>query len=366
MTKTRNFSTPLWSVVVVVLSYALVALYLGVILHFSFLRSDPLDYWNDSLKWTRPYNSFHVPGYPWMIAAARCLTGGQASPVILMTGVNVLALVGSAVLIYQILLHDGVSNHLAALGGLLFGLWPAVGLTYSVYPLADVPAMSLLLGGLWCLQRSRVLPAAVFLGLAMLTHKAMWLFALCLVIAQLLQQGHTNLKQTMAFIAILLLPLGSVWLAGAWHHGSFTWLLERSATTDVASRGSLPVLDGLVGTLLKGGLVALVKGTLALGLASLAAWLLYLAFKLKYQGFPMAIALSVAVLVLFFVLNQHTIWAAVRFSRPLVIPLMLAASTLPALRTPSLRTRLLLAAICCGLLFSQFAFSWYTARRFFA
>ena len=46
--------------------------FLGIVLNYdSMAQGDVFDYWQDSLNWREPYNSFHMPGYAFTIAMVR-------------------------------------------------------------------------------------------------------------------------------------------------------------------------------------------------------------------------------------------------------------------------------------------------------
>ncbi len=106
----------------------------------------------------------------------------------------------------------------------------------------------------------------------------------------------------------------------------------------------------------------MVKGILMLGFALLTAWLLYALYRIKPPFYPYGSTLAVTVLLLFVILNQHAIWAAMRFSPLLAAPLMWSIGH----RYPSKKPRWLSATVVTLaivlLLASQFVFSWYMAR----
>jgi hypothetical protein len=357
---------PHFPILLLMMGYMLVALYFIVFLHYNFLRSDVLDYWKDSLAWQTPYHPFHVPVYALTIALLRGVTFGAFPPVAIMMGINLAALLASAFFVYRIIQAGGAKPEFAALGTLLFGLWPFVGLTYAVNPQADLPAMALFLAGLYFLQRSRRLSAAIFLGLAVVTHKAMWPFIGLLVTADFLVRKSYFSKQNVIFMAIMLFPVGALWLAGSLHHHSYGWLLSSNLKEELASTTNLPVLDGLLGAFLfEDGLKGVVKGSLLLSFALLAIVSNYLSVKFKYPDYFYGIAVSVASLLLFIVLNHYEIWAAARFSRLLVIPLVLSVANIEQIK--GMRQSLSLIVTVLLLLFlSQFAYAWYMAKVFFA
>lgn len=349
-------------------SFIAVAAYMAVILQFNFLQSDVLEYWKDSLDWQTPFNAFHVPGYPLAIAMARGITFSLVPPVLLMLGINLLAFLASALLVYQVIRTAGGNADLATFGMLLFGLWPFTGVIDAVFPVADFPAIALLLAGVYSLMRSRSFVAALFLGLSLVTHKAMWPFVGLIVIAELIRSRHHFTGRTLLFAAITMLPITLLWLSGSWYHHSFMWIISSNQRAELASRGILPIADGLVGTLFKGGLSGAVKSAALWALAAVTFVSLCLSIVTRYRFFYFGIALSVAISALFVILNQYEIWAAARFSVLIVIPLLLSINQRLGHRqhreVPQLR--LIVVASLSLLLLTQFAFAWYTARFFYA
>ncbi len=361
----RYDNKPYGAILLLIISYMLVAAYFIWFLQFNFLKGDVLDYWKDSLAWQTPYHPFHVPIYPLAIAFVRGVTFGIFSPVVIMIGINFSSFLAGAVFVYRIILVGGAKSEYAALGTLLFGMWPFVGLTYAVNPQADLPAIALFLGGLSFLQRSDRLRAAIFLGLAIVTHKAMWPFIALLVAADCVYRKEYLSVQNAVLMAVMICPLGLLWFAGSFHHHSYTWLWDSNLQNELASASSnrLPLLDGLLGPFLFEGAKGAMKGLLLLGFVALALVSCLLSIKLKGQGGLYGGAIAVAVLILFIVLNHFEIWAAARFSRLLVVPLMLGASKID--RDNSINRYLGLSATLLLLFFlSQFAYAWYMARIF--
>lgn len=352
-------------ILIILIGYGLVALYLGVFLHYDFLRSDVLSYWQDSLAWKTPFHPFHVPGYPLTIAFLRGITFGIPSAIGLMMSINLFTFLASAFLIYRIINISGAGNELAMLGILLFGLWPFVGLTYTVDPLADMPAMFLFLTGLYFFLTSRKLPAALFFGFSLVTHKAMWLFVGLLIITEIFFRRKYILKSYISFVAVTLLPIAVLWLFGSFFHNSITWLFSSNLEVEVASKSAFPVLDGLLGTIKEGGIKGWGKGILLSGFACIPLAAVYGSIKLKYENYQYGLAISLTSLFLFLLLNQGEIWAAMRFGRLLVIPLMLMANTNPKFRNLIWWNSPPVAIALIILFLSQFAYAWYMAIIYF-
>jgi len=352
------------SLVLLIIGYIAVALYLSVVLNFEFLRSDVESYWEDSLDWQRPFDRFHVPGYPLTIALVRGISFGAIPPVLLMMGINLLALLIGALAVYKIVIISGIRNEFAFLGACLYGFWPLVGFVYTVHPLAEVPAMSLLLTGLWALLQSRLRIAALLLGLSLIVHKGMWPFVGLIVLASLYQSKRRISKDLQA-LAILVLPISVLWLLGTLHYGSPTWIISTSIGVGVETRSTLPILEGVIGTLGQGGVKALVKGGWIVVLALITMALLLLSFRNKPSYFQYAIALSFGCLFLFLFLTHLEIWAAVRFSRLLVLPLIWNLGSIYQ-RESAIRLKASVVVVALLVLFlTQFIYAWYMACVFF-
>jgi len=357
-----HLAKPRYPIIILMIGYVFIALYLGIFLQYDFFRSDVLSYWHDSLDWQTPFHPFHVPGYPLAIAALRWITFGMFSPIFLMMMINLVTFLVSIFLIYRII-QAGANEEYAVIGAFLFGLWPFIGLTYTVMPLADIPSISLFLAGLYSLQRNRRISASVFLGLSMVTHKAMWPFVGLLVIADLLYYKEYLSNQKILFIVTTFLPIGILWLFGSMYHHSFTWIFSSNIEVEVAPLGSSFLLDGLLGTLTEGGIKGGVKGIIIMSFSLLSSLLLYMSIRIKDKHFHYGITISLTVFVLFITLNQYEIWAAVRFSRLLVIPLTLCASS--RFRIKKSWFGLPAIIVLLFLFLSQLGYSWYVAQIYF-
>jgi hypothetical protein len=84
------------------------------------------------------------------------------------------------------------------------------------------------------------------------------------------------------------------------------------------SQGALPVFDGLVRSLFSADGPKLLKGGVVFALFILAGALLHRSVR---AHFWLGIAICVGTLAMTTVLNEHEVWAVVRFGRLLVIPI---------------------------------------------
>jgi hypothetical protein len=305
--------------------YALFFVYLKGGLGFDFLRSDVLEYWRYSLTLTTLYNTWWVPGYPAMIAVVREATFGVLPPIAVMMSITgTFYLIGVAVF-YRL------SNEVAITSPreltVLFAAYPFIGLTYRVYPLADGVATGLLWLCLLYYWRERWVPCSVFFGLMILTHKAIWFFALPLLVFAVVKHRRSRVPLLLATV-----PLLALIAVGAVHHKDILWMVRVSKEIHFTSQSSLPVFDGIVGSLMTEGLAKGVKGLVAPGIFLLAAVCVVPCYR---RRFGIGESFALALIMMGIVVNQFEIWALVRFSSLLLLPvgylLLTANSGLSAL-----------------------------------
>jgi hypothetical protein len=243
----------------------------------------------------------------------------------------------------------------------LFLLWPFVGTTYVAFPFADSVAIAFIACGFALLLSERFHAGAILLGLAMIVHKASWIFAILLLIA-----GIITHRRRFSFTAVVLMafPLGFLWVAGmiANGYGPF-WLLSVSLPIQFASKSPLPLLDGLIGTILKAGTKDLSKGIV---LWTHAAFLFALAvafWRVRDLSTKWwALAIVGGLLFLYTTLNQDIIWAAVRYSKLAAVPFGFYVGTRPRVAATLTRSQWVVAGLAVVLLATQLAFCWYMAE----
>jgi len=344
--------------------YVAIALYFRFVLKYDLFRSDVLWYWQDSLNWKTPFNRFHLPVYPLIIALLRSISVGHIPPIMLMMGINLAALIISSLSIYNSIKITGISDRFAAIGSCLFGLWPFVGLVYTVNPISDVPATAFLLTGLLAILHSHTFVAAVLLGISLVVHKAMWPFVILIVLAYICKCRPRTWKYIVALF-ILLAPICALWLMGSFYYSDPNWLLSTSASVGSSARAVLPILEGMIGTIVAGGLKGFVKGGLVVSIAVMATLSLFASYRSKPPQFQYGIAIAAACLFGFVVLTHIEIWAAVRFSRLLALPLIWNLGHLYREKRPAWLTDYISAIVLIFLFATQFASSWYMARVYF-
>ena len=345
-------------------SFLLVWWWLAVVLRFSLMGSDVAGYWADSLAWRTPFNPDHVPGYPLLIALLRFLAPGSVEPIVLFLAVTFCAHIAGALAVYWCV-ASRADERVGYLSVLLFLLWPFVGTTYVAFPFADSVAVALIVFGFALLLSERFRTGAILLGLAMVVHKASWIFAILLLVA-----GIVTHRRRFPWTAavIMAFPLGLLWVSGivANGYGPF-WLLSVSLPIQFASKSYLPLFDGLVGTVLKGGTKDLSKGIV---LWTHAAFLIGLAVAFsrgrdrstKWWG----LAIVGGLLFLYTTLNQDIIWAAVRYSKLAALPFGFYIGSRPHIAGTLVRSQWVMAGLAIMLLVTQLAFCWYMAEIVFA
>ena len=233
----------------------------------------------------------------------------------------------SVFLIYIFLTNSGLNDYFSAFGSILFGLFPFVGIPYAVFPVADLVAMMWFLGGLVAFQKHKNLLAALLWGLAIVTHKALWPFVGLTLICNLVF-NRREVQQPIKWFLIAIftfLPVGLFWLIGSHYHSSFMWIISSNLETEIVSRGTLLFLDGVIGKMFHGGIINFSKSAILSILLILSASLFVLCWR---SGVPecriCGLPITISVILLCLILNQHEIWAAMRFGRLLVIPLVLS------------------------------------------
>ena len=218
------FSLVLLGVMLVMIDW----LFLEFCLNYDFMgNGDVHDYWNDSLDWREPYDAFHMPGYAFTIALLRGATGSLLNPTFIMLAITLTAFSMATASVFNLAGHGQASSGktISVLAATLFVLWPMVGTTYVAYPIADMFGMAPLLIGIWLLLKKQSIPGGLVLGLTLISHKAMWPFAILIILAHLITM---RTKRSLAGAAVMLVPISVIWVLGAQHHDSAFWLISSN------------------------------------------------------------------------------------------------------------------------------------------
>ena len=345
-------------------SFLVVWWWLAVVLQFNFMISDVKGYWKDSLAWQTPFNPDHVPGYPLLIALLRFLTAEQLDPLSLLWSMTFFAHIAGALAVYSSV-ASRTNQHIGVLSAILFILWPLVGTACVVLPISDSLALALIAWGVALLLGERFRASAIPLGLATVIHKGTWIFVILLLLAGII--AH---RRRFPWTALLIAacPLGLLWVAGMVvnGYGPF-WLLSVSLPIQFATNSNLPVLDGLLGTVLKGGIKNLAKSVILWAHVALLVALCVALYRsrdpaMKWYG----LAIVGGLLFLYIGLNQNIIWAAMRYSKIAALPLGFYLGTQPRVAAALLQHPWIIVPLVVVLLASQFAWGWYMAEVYWA
>lgn len=347
------------------LGYVLVAVFMWR-LNFNFMQGDAIGYWQDSFNLTSTFRGLYAPLYVWLLALIRTISFGALPPLLIMMGINFVCLLACVWLMYRIGRLSGASTEVSALAAAAFCLWPLVGLTYTVYPKTDIPALSIYLAGIYLLLRGRPWPAALALGIGTLAHFVLWpLCPLTVCGYWYSQQPRPAIRVLVQMLILAAIPLTLLVIAGTLVTGSLQWLYVTNATRVTYSH-YLPILDGAVGTFLRGTIPEIFKGIFMAGLAIFAGWLAYQCHRRKPVLYMVGIGICVVIMTLWLILFSGEIWGMVRFSRLLVLPaLWLVAQYLKEPRRIPTGWRTGVMGIVVLLVLSQFMYAWYMVKVFY-
>jgi hypothetical protein len=314
-------------------------------------RSDVRSYWRQSFEWRSPFNAWWVPGYSLLIALGRAVSFAALPPLAIMGTIAGLAYLVAVDTVYRIARQVGADRAFEL--GVLFALFPLVGLSYVAYPISDIVAMALFLRAVLEMQRERWGWFTAWCAAAMLFHKVMWFFVPPLLLTVFLQ--HPRARRVVPLAGVPLLA----WIAGgAMKFHSWLWFIRFNYETHTVAKQGAPVLAGLIETLEGGSPAKLGKGVVVVTtlLASLVTGFLCARRRL-WAG------LWIAAVVAFLVaaVNAYEIWIAVRFGKLLVAAWCLLAPRAGSDPRPPWAGLAVAAAL---LLASNLAFGYYLVHYF--
>lgn len=352
--------------VIILSSLALIYLQFHL-LDFDLMRSDVLAYWNDSLEWRTPFHKFHVPFYPLLIAVFRGITFNKFPPILYMIGINFVSLVIGIISIEKIscLLEMNKKDKLIPL--FLLAFWPLAGIYAVIYPLADYVVIGLFLAGLALLLYDKPFLGAVFWGLAMITHKAIWPFIGIGIIIFVFQKFKILRWKILLYIILILSPLAILWVLGAMYHGNILWIISSNLDVELSTLNGFPIFDGIIGSFLSNELSDNIKGLLILLIYIFTVAITILIIKKKPNFWQYGLIILIPLLILGAFINSYEIWAFMRFSRLLVIPIALyIGGNQEVIKTAINKPFIKIIAIVstCLLIISQFIYAYYITLYF--
>lgn len=269
------------------------------------------------------FNRFHLPLYPFLIRILSFLR-----PVVAIEFLSIGAHLLTLPLLYQILRKNLEAPALVCWGLWLFVLYPFVGVTEVVIARADAIAMLALVAAYYFYEREQPWGFVAAIAPGMLIHKALWPFFGVFLLVALWKRRITILQA-----AVALVPVVAFYIAGVFHYSDLLWIIEANLRVEVEAQNNYPVASGLLGNLLSGSVKDLIQG-----LALLAVWVtaIGLLFRFRLQQ-PFLLGLIVPIVLFGLILNTHEVWAMLRFSKLLVIPLLLVMQDVDGWQKPLLR-----------------------------
>jgi len=325
---------------------------------YNVVNSDCLRYNHWSYAWLdfSQRCSSQLPLFPITLWAFRGLTFGLLPDGVVMQAVALLFGVGGLVYVHKIL-----SDYLPAArnsGFFLFALFPLVGLWFAVDPRADTLAILCLTGAMYYSLKGNWRLFALCLAAGLVTHKAIWPF-----LALLSVDAVWRKKCPLFWPLAAGVPLLIYWCWGLYHGQSALWFFQENVAVEFASKSSLPIMDGMLGTLLHAKSAAkLLKALLIVAIFAVTVGLLVWNIRrLRQPDAMFNIALLLPVFLLAVLLNQHEVFSTVRFGRVIAIPVAAFLVVNERLRKFLERPACFYAAVVVCVL-TNVAFSYYATK----
>jgi hypothetical protein len=314
-------------------------------------RSDVRSYWGQSFEWRSPFNAWWVPGYSLVIAAVRGLTFGKLPPLAVMIAITSTAYLIAVWAVGRIAREAGASSAFEL--GILFALFPLVGLTYVAFPISDITAIALFLLAVLEMLRRRWGRFALWSAMALLFHKVMWFFVPPLLAIAFIQDARARRVVPLAVVPLLLWIVG-----GAIQFGSPLWFIRFNYETHTVIKEGLPVLGGLIETFQGGSAAKLGKGVV---IVTTLVTALVTAFLCARRRLWAGLSVSLVVAFLVAAVNAYEIWIAVRYGKLLVVAwCQLAGASQSSRRAPVMGW----VGVALLLIASNLAFGYYLAHYF--
>lgn len=329
------------------LMYLLFLLYLTTGLDAEMMRGDVLSYWKRSWELSTPFDPWWPPGYPFLIASVRTVTLNTLPAIAVMwfiSGISYLVATGT---VYKTAGELRLGHAFQA--ALVFAAYPFVGLTESVYPIADITAIALFSLCVLSFERRRWVAFAIYAAMAMTVHKATWFLVPPLMFTAFIQH-----RQSRSLLPLAAVPLFAWIVGGAFYHKDFLWFARWGVEHLIASKSSLPICDGIVGPFLTGSIWKMAKGVLVSITLLLALATLFSSYRLRFWS---GVSISFSLILMAVVINQYEIWVVIRFSKVLVIPvayLLSQAGLLPRVSRNRLFVAFFLSCIASNLMFGHY------------
>jgi len=280
-------------------------------------------YLNESIDISKAvYNQFHVPLYPLSVGILSRMFFGVVPNELIMLFINFFSYLFGALLVYKTLKIKS-SKKIAFYSSISFLLWPLVGASYVVFPVADSFVIFLFLYGSYYLEKKNFHLSFFIFSLAVITHKAIWPFIFLIYLIYLLKNIKLNFNKWLYSSLILIIPILVYYLNGLNYYESIFWIVSKNIEVEVNSISSLFIFEGILNEIIYGKPQEILKGFLAANLFLFCLLLLYLSYKEKVDIYDYLVLPYVLPFIIYLAfLNHHEVFAAIRFSKLLIIPII--------------------------------------------
>lgn len=278
---------------------------------FDFISSDTAKYISRSESWESVlFDRFHLPLYPLLLRILNFVPATVTTAIF-----SVTSYILSIYVMSLILGKFSENRYYQLLGLLVFSVWPFIGVTEVAIARADTLAILFLLLSILMYLDGKSNYLVLYIWLGFFTHKALWVFLGLIVVISLIQR--TNLLHARHLI-VLVIPPVLFFLAGMNYYQNPVWMLSSNLSTELAPSGSVWIASGILGNLLSSNIA-----DIAQGLSLLMVWLTAVVLLVVLRRKMLILLVLIIPVVLYgLVLNDHEIWAMLRFSKPLAIPIV--------------------------------------------
>jgi hypothetical protein len=264
--------------------------------------------WSYHLSEHTDYAS-HMPAYPFLLLVGRLLTFRWFPDTFVAQCLGYLTWVYGLLVARSILAR--VAPDAMKAGLLWFALFPFLGVWAAANPVADLLAYAVVLTALMFALEKRFVGFALSFGLGLFTHQAFYPCYGALVLVCLRDRMPARL------LTLCAAPFVLYYAATALQKHDWNWILSYHVNTHAGQPGGLPVFDGLLGTLLRGGAKNAFKAALLLGAFSASiALCVYCARRKNW----LLVTLCVPALIAGLFSTQHVAWVIFRLAKLLLIP----------------------------------------------
>jgi hypothetical protein len=322
---------------------------------FDLMIGDVKTYWELSLNRSYLFHHWWVPGYPFIISLVRSASLDLLPPTVLMQLLSGFGYIAGGVGVY--LLFKDRDAKLAVICAGFYALFPFTGVVYAAFPIADSLALAALVYCFYFLHKENWPLMAISIAVALLLQKITWFFIPLILLFAFIRYRQSRLYMVIACVPILL-----YFGAGAIVKQDLFWVFRWSTENLLTPMSSLPILDGVIGPfLIDLSLPKLLKSIVVVIIFIVSAVALIVAFRQKqYQ----AITIPAGLVLMALIVNQYEIWALVRYSKLLSIPIGMIVINLPRLYHGLSRPIVLVAALF-GFLLSNLAYVYYLINNFY-